>query len=130
MVAVNIEVQANFAQGESLVDKVKTAILDFVRPERPERMLPTYELKHEYLKAAQCAVGIGDYSRAFRNYDRANNHFAFMEGMYLAESLQDHHKALNYALKANDYVEAGFIQARLGKPEQAFKTWQEMLRAA
>ncbi len=130
MVAVNIAVQANFAQEESLVDKVKTAILDFVRPERPERMLPTYELKHEYLKAAECAVKMRDYSRAFRNYDRANDHFAFIEGMYLAQSIQDNHKALEYALKAKDYVNAGFLQARLGKTDEAMQTWRNIWEAA
>ena len=130
MVAVNIAVQANFAQGESLVDKGKTAILDFVSPKRCERMLPVYELRHEYMKAAEYAARIGDYSRAFRNYDRANDHFAFMEGMYLAESLQDYHKALDYALKAKDYVEAGFIQARLGKTDEAMQTWRSIWEAA
>ena len=130
MVAVNIEVQANFAEGESLVDKVKVAILDFVHPKRPERMLPSYELKHEYLKAAECAVKIGDYSRAFRNYDLANNHFAFIEAMYLAESKGDNQKALYYAQKSKDYVRVGFIQARLGRGEEAIQTWRKMSEAA
>ena len=130
MVATTADIRTHFRTGESLTDKVKTVLLNLVCPERPERMLPTYELRHKYMKAAECAARMGNYERAFRNYDKANDHFAFMEGMYLAESLQDHHKALDYALKAKDYVEAGFIQARLGRPEQAFKTWQEMLRAA
>lgn len=105
-----------------------TILLDLVAPQRPSRMLPFYEQQRQWMKAGDCAAELGRYDRAWHNYELEGTPAAYLEASLLAEQRQDYQKALDYALKANDQIRAGFYRARLGDYHGALDGWKRMAR--
>ncbi len=103
-------------------------LLDTFSPQRHLlRRIEEHEQRRQYAQAAECAVELGDYSRAFQFYDALIKRGDVRDGSYraaeLAESRGDYQRAIAYRLLGLDFIMAAHDAASLGRYDLRDRYW-------
>ena len=116
----------------SVGENVYQYLMDTFSPQRRRLVsIEAFEHTEQYLKAAECAASAGCYKEAFRLYEREaeehKNPLAYFSAGHLARTVGQYERALNYHLRADNLVEAGFDAGFLGLGTLRNQLWEAVM---